>query len=140
MIHSLLRSFNEKVINYQRAFRIFLAPENVVVNSVYRSSSFFWPFYLVRRRKWAGPLYLPLILNQKLMIKRALTTWKKLSQKASKIQTSAFLIFFYLVILFPVGIIFRIFTDILRNKKKPSTQWLKRERRDFTFEDLKTQY
>lgn len=57
------------------------------------------------------------------MLKRALRTWKHVAHAIGNFQARILLTVFYGIIVFPFGIIARLFSDPLRIKRLP-TQWL----------------
>lgn len=59
------------------------------------------------------------------MPKRAQRTWKRVAYAIGNFQARILLTVFYGVIVFPFGIIARLFSDPLRIKHPP-TQWLNR--------------
>jgi uncharacterized membrane protein YbhN (UPF0104 family) len=59
------------------------------------------------------------------MLKRALRTWKRLAHTIGNFQARVLLTVFYGIIVFPLGIIARLFLDPLRIKRPP-THWLNR--------------
>jgi hypothetical protein len=59
------------------------------------------------------------------MWKRAQRTWKGLANTLGNFQARVLLTVFYGIMVFPVGIVARLFLDPLRIKCSP-TQWLNR--------------
>ena len=59
------------------------------------------------------------------MLKRAQQTWKRAAHAIGNFQARILLTVFYGVIVFPFGIIARLFSDPLRIKHPPA-QWLDR--------------
>jgi hypothetical protein len=57
------------------------------------------------------------------MFKRALRTWKRVAHAIGNFQARILLTVFYGLIVFPFGIISRLFSDPLRMKQRP-TEWL----------------
>jgi hypothetical protein len=57
------------------------------------------------------------------MLKHAQRTWKRVAHVLGNFQARILLTIFYGIIVFPFGIIARLFTDPLRIKRPP-TQWL----------------
>lgn len=67
------------------------------------------------------------------MLKNAWQAWKRIARAIGNFQARVILTIFYAVLVFPFGIVVRLFFDPLRIKSSP-TQWL--ERADGAF-DLK---
>jgi hypothetical protein len=59
------------------------------------------------------------------MLKRAQRTWKRLANTIGNFQARVLLTVFYGIIVFPVGIVARLFLDPLRIKRSPM-HWLNR--------------
>ncbi len=59
------------------------------------------------------------------MLKRAQRTWQRLANTIGNFQARVLLTVFYGIIVFPVGIVARLFLDPLRIKRSP-TRWLNR--------------
>jgi hypothetical protein len=57
------------------------------------------------------------------MLKRAWQVWKKIAHAVGNFQARVLLTIFYAVLVFPFGIMARLFSDPLRIKRRP-TQWL----------------
>jgi hypothetical protein len=57
------------------------------------------------------------------MLTRALQAWKRLVRVIGNFQARILLTVFYGIIVFPFGIVARVFSDPLRIKRPP-TQWL----------------
>ena len=65
------------------------------------------------------------------MLKNAWQTWKRIARAIGNFQARVILTIFYAVLVFPFGIVVRLFFDPLRIKSRP-TQWL--ERADSAFD------
>jgi hypothetical protein len=59
------------------------------------------------------------------MWKRAQRTWKRVAHAIGNFQARILLTVFYSIVVFPFGIVARLFSDPLRIKRSP-TQWLDR--------------
>ena len=57
------------------------------------------------------------------MLKRAWQTWKRLAHTIGTFQARILLTVFYGIVVFPIGLIARLFLDPLRIKHPP-TRWL----------------
>jgi hypothetical protein len=57
------------------------------------------------------------------MLKRAQRIWKRLAHTIGNLQARLLLTVFYGIIVFPVGVVVRLFLDPLRLKRLP-THWL----------------
>jgi hypothetical protein len=57
------------------------------------------------------------------MLKRAQRIWKRVAHAIGNFQARILLTVFYAIIVFPFGIVARLFSDPLRIKRPP-TQWL----------------
>ena len=57
------------------------------------------------------------------MLKRTQRTWKRVAHAIGNFQARVLLTVFYGIIIFPFGIVARLFSDPLRIKRPP-TQWL----------------
>ena len=57
------------------------------------------------------------------MLKRAWQTWKRLAHTIGNFQARILLTVFYGIVVFPIGLIARLFLDPLRIKHPP-TSWL----------------
>lgn len=57
------------------------------------------------------------------MLKRAWQTWKRIAHAIGNFQARVLLTVFYAVLVFPFGIVVRLFSDPLRIKTRP-TRWL----------------
>jgi hypothetical protein len=56
-------------------------------------------------------------------LKRVWLAWKRIAQAIGNCQARVLLTIFYAVLVFPFGILVRLFADTLRIKHRP-TQWL----------------
>ncbi len=56
-------------------------------------------------------------------LRRAWQAWTRLARKIGDFQARVLLSVFYAVLVFPFGVIVRLFADPLRIKKRP-TEWL----------------
>ncbi len=59
------------------------------------------------------------------MLKRTQRTWKRVAHAIGNLQARILLTVFYGIIVFPFGIVVRLFSDPLRIKRPP-THWLDR--------------
>jgi hypothetical protein len=59
------------------------------------------------------------------MLTRALQAWKRLVRAIGNLQARILLTVFYAIIVFPFGMVARVFSDPLRIRRRP-TQWLER--------------
>jgi len=57
------------------------------------------------------------------VLKRAWQVWKRVAHAIGNFQARALLTIFYAVLVFPFGIVARLFSDPLQIKRRP-TQWL----------------
>jgi hypothetical protein len=57
------------------------------------------------------------------MLTRGRQAWKTIAHKIGNFQARILLTLFYAVLVFPFGIVVRLFSDPLRIKKRP-TSWL----------------
>lgn len=57
------------------------------------------------------------------MLKRAWQEWKRIAHAIGNFQARVLLTIFYAVLVFPFGIVARLFSDPLRIKRRP-TEWL----------------
>jgi hypothetical protein len=57
------------------------------------------------------------------MLKRAWQAWKRIAHAIGNFQARVLLTLFYAVLVFPFGVVIRLFSDPLRIKRRPS-QWL----------------
>ena len=57
------------------------------------------------------------------MLKKAWQAWKRIAHAIGNFQARVLLTIFYAVLVFPFGIVARLFSDPLRIKHRP-TQWL----------------
>jgi hypothetical protein len=57
------------------------------------------------------------------MLKRAWQAWKSIAHKIGNFQARVLLTLFYAVLVFPFGIVVRLFSDPLRIKRRPA-EWL----------------
>ncbi len=59
------------------------------------------------------------------MLKNAWQTWKRAARAIGNFQARVVLTIFYVVFVFPFGVVVRLFFDPLRIKSRP-TEWLER--------------
>lgn len=59
------------------------------------------------------------------MLKNAWQTWKRVARAIGNFQARVVLTIFYAVLVFPFGVVVRLFLDPLRIKSRP-TKWLER--------------
>lgn len=57
------------------------------------------------------------------MLKRAWHSWKRIAHAIGNFQARVLLTIFYAVLVFPFGMVARLFSDPLRIKRRPN-QWL----------------
>ena len=57
------------------------------------------------------------------MLKRTWEAWKNIAHKIGNLQARILLTLFYAVLVFPFGIVVRLFSDPLRIKRRPP-EWL----------------
>lgn len=57
------------------------------------------------------------------MLRRAWQWWKRIAHAIGNFQARVLLTIFYAVLVFPFGIVTRLFSDPLRIKRRPN-QWL----------------
>ena len=57
------------------------------------------------------------------MLKRTWQAWKTIAHKIGNFQARILLTLFYAVLVFPFGIVVRLFSDPLRIKRRPA-EWL----------------
>jgi hypothetical protein len=67
-------------------------------------------------------------------------SWKKIAHKIGTFQSRVILTIFYFVILFPAGIVYSTFKDVLGIKKVRSSEWINKQSKNQTLEELRKQY
>jgi hypothetical protein len=72
------------------------------------------------------------------MLKRAWEAWKRIAHVIGNFQARVLLTIFYAVLVFPFGIVARLFSDPLRIKRRP-TQWLDRPNETYDLQWAKKQ-
>ena len=67
--------------------------------------------------------------------------WRELSQKAADVQARVLLTVFYFTVMLPFGVVFGLFKDPLRIKRRPSgSYWVERKPTSGTLADAKRQF
>ncbi len=66
--------------------------------------------------------------------------WKRVAHAVGMVQTRIVLLVFYLVIVLPIGILVRLFSDPLRLRRPRETNWIPVPQRPPSLESAQRQY
>jgi len=72
--------------------------------------------------------------------RRAWEGWKRVAHAVGVVQTRIVLLILYLVIVLPIGLLVRLFSDPLRLRQPPGTNWIRVPRRSPSLESAQRQY
>lgn len=74
------------------------------------------------------------------ILKKAWGKWKVIAHHIGVFQSRLILTLFYFILLFPIGIIFGLFKDVLGIKAKYVTTWKNKEKQSVVMEEMKEQF
>lgn len=74
------------------------------------------------------------------MVRAGWTRWKKIARAVGVVQTRLLMVFFYFVVVFPVGLLMRMSGDPLHLKVRSGSNWTPHRHQDPTLENAHRQF